>query len=323
MVLTEMTDPTPGTEELVVEEVPAALDGERLDRVVAMMTGASRAVVAEQVAAGQITVNDRVVTQRSHRVVTGDAIAAPSAPLEHEVVVEPDPDIAFGVVYEDDDVVVVDKPPGLVVHPGAGNPTGTLVHGLVARYPELVGVGQTGRPGLVHRLDADTSGLLVVARTPEAYEDLVGQLAERTVTRRYDALVWGDFETTSGRVDAPVGRSRRHPTRMAVTADGREAVTDYEVVTTYHDPVVVSRLWCSLHSGRTHQIRVHLASIGRPVVGDGLYGGDRKGLTSPRLWLHAGELAFDHPRSHERVHFAVPLPDDLASVLDGLAETGR
>lgn len=302
----------------LTEEVPPALDGERLDRVVAMMTGASRAVVAEQVAAGEVTVNGRAVTQRSQRVVTGDVVAAPPAPEVLDAVVEPDATVAFEVVFADDQVVVIDKPPGLVVHPGAGNPTETLVHGLVARFPELVDVGQSGRPGIVHRLDAETSGLMVVARTPQAYGDLVQQLAERTVTRCYDALVWGEFETTSGRIDAPIGRSRRHPTRMAVTADGREAMTDYEVLTTFHDPVTVSRLRCSLHSGRTHQIRVHLASIGRPVVGDSLYRGDRKGLRVPRLWLHAAELSFDHPRSGERLWFTAPLPDDLAGVLEGL-----
>lgn len=311
-VPTVMDDP-------IVEEVPAALDGERLDRVVAMMTGASRAVVAGQVAAGEVEVNGRPVTQRSHRVATGEVITAPPAPLDEVAVVEPEPSVAFEVVHADDAVVVVNKPPGLVVHPGAGNPTGTLVHGLVARYPDLADVGQPGRPGIVHRLDADTSGLMVVARTPEAYDDLVRQLADRSVTRRYDALVWGDFETTTGRVDAPVGRSRRHPTRMAVTADGREAVTDYEVVTTYYEPVTVSRLRCSLHSGRTHQIRVHLASIGRPVVGDGLYGGDRAGLRSQRLWLHAAELSFDHPVTGERLSFTAPVPDDLTGVLDQLA----
>lgn len=307
-----------GDDDLVAEEVPAALDGERLDRVVAMLTGASRAVVADQVADGRVTVNGQPVTLRSQRVAAGQIVAAPPAPAAGAVVIEPDGSVPITVVFEDADLVVVDKPPGLVVHPGAGNPTGTLVHGLVARFPDLAGVGQPGRPGLVHRLDADTSGLLVVARTPAAYVDLVDQLAERTVTRRYDALVWGEFETTSGRIDAPIGRSRRHPTRMAVTADGREAVTDYEVAATFHHPVVVSRLRCTLSTGRTHQIRVHLASIGRPVVGDALYGGDRQGLPSPRLWLHAAELSFDHPETGERLSFGVPLPEDLTGVLEEL-----
>jgi 23S rRNA pseudouridine1911/1915/1917 synthase len=313
--MTEAEGGAVGDDDVVDEVVPAALDGERLDRVVAMLTGASRAVVADQVADGRVRVNGEAVTSRSHRVVTGDLVAAPPAPAADDIVIEPDASVAFEVVFEDADLIVVAKPPGLVVHPGAGNPTGTLVNGLVARFPDLAAVGQPGRPGLVHRLDADTSGLLVVAHTPDAYTDLVHQLAERTVTRRYDALVWGEFETTTGRVDAPIGRSRRHPTRMAVTADGREAVTDYEVVTTFHHPVVVSRLRCALHSGRTHQIRVHLASIGRPVVGDGLYGGDREGLRSPRLWLHAAELSFDHPGTGERLSFSAPLPGDLAGVL--------
>lgn len=302
----------------VVEQVPASLDGERLDRVVAMMTGASRAAVAAQVAAGEVVVNGQPVTTRSHRVVSGDLVEAPPAPLDGPVEIEPDPTVTFTVVHSDANVIVVNKPPGLVVHPGAGHPTGTLVHGLVAHFPELAAVGQPGRPGLVHRLDADTSGLMVVARTPQAYEELVGQLAGRTVTRRYDALAWGEFETDAGRVDAPIGRSRRHPTRMAVTADGREAATDYEVVTTFHDPLTVTRLRCALHSGRTHQIRVHLASIGHPVVGDEVYGGDRRGIASPRLWLHAAELSFDAPGSGERQSFVAPLPDDLAAVLTGL-----
>lgn len=301
--------------EVVVEEVPVALEGERIDRVVAMMTGASRAVVAAQVASGQVRVNGEPVTLRSHRVVAGDVVEAPPLPAAQDEQLEPDGSVQFEVVYVDPHVVVVNKPPGLVVHPGAGNPTGTLVHGLVARFPDLADVGERARPGIVHRLDADTSGLMVVARTQQAYDDLVAQLASRTVTRRYDALVWGEFENASGRVDAPIGRSRRHPTRMAVTADGREAVTNYEVLETFRDPVVVSHLRCALHSGRTHQIRVHFASIGRPVVGDPLYGGERRGLRAPRLWLHAAELAFQHPDSGEPMSFSAPLPDDLAEVI--------
>jgi 23S rRNA pseudouridine1911/1915/1917 synthase len=230
-----------------------------------------------------------------------------------------DPAVTVTVVYEDDDVVVVDKAPGLVVHPGSGNPSGTLVHGLVHRYPEMSGVGEPMRPGLVHRLDADTSGLLVVARTSEAYSTLVTQMASHSVDRQYDALVWGEFETPAGRVDAPVGRSRRHPTRMAVTADGRSAVTDYTVEQTFHQPVVVSRLRCRLLTGRTHQIRVHLSGIGHPVVGDPLYSGIRESLVVPRLWLHATHLGFEHPVTGEHCEFDSPLPDDLAAVLDELA----
>lgn len=297
------------------EPVPPALVGERLDRVVSMMTGCSRTEASDLIAAGRILVNGKAVMSRTNRLSLGDEIEAPAWEPAAAAEIEPDPDLPLTVVFEDDDIVVVNKDPGVVVHPGTGNPTGTLVHALVARYPEMQGVGEAGRPGIVHRLDADTSGLLVVARTERAYESLVAQLADHSVNRQYDALVWGVFETDSGRVDAPVGRSRRHPTRMAVTADGRHAVTDYEVVGTWTQPVVVSRLRCRLHTGRTHQIRVHLQSIGHPVVGDPIYGGVRESLAVPRLWLHAAELGFTHPVSGKPLVFHAPLPAELEDVL--------
>ena len=300
------------------ERIPAALDGERLDRVVAMGADVSRSVAAAMVADGQVRVDGAVVTTRAHRVHEGDAVEVGAAPAGGPVALEPDPDVVVDVVHEDDDVVVVDKPPGLVVHPGAGHARRTLVHGLLARYPELAGVGQPERPGIVHRLDRDTSGLLMVARTDDAYHGLVAQLAARTVERRYEALVWGSFASPSGRVDGPIGRSRRQPTRMAVTADGREAVTDYEVLASFDDPVDVSHLACRLHTGRTHQIRVHLRSIDHPVVGDDAYGGVRQSLPVPRLFLHAGTLGFAHPRTGRALHFGLPLPADLVGVLDRL-----
>lgn len=304
----------------VRESVPSGLAGERLDRVVSMMTGLSRSVASALVADGLVQVNGEVVTARSHRLGHDDVVDVEVVDQVSGPVVVADPTVVVEVVYEDDDVVVVNKPPGLVVHPGAGNPNGTLVHGLLHRYPEMEDVGEPWRPGLVHRLDADTSGLLVVARTPEAYDGLVAQLAGHHVDRQYDALVWGVFETPAGRVDAPIGRSRRHPTRMAVSAAGRDAVTDYAVEETFHQPVVVSLLRCRLHTGRTHQIRVHLAGIGHPVVGDSLYGGVRESLAVPRLCLHAAQLGFVHPSTGENVVVSAPLPGDLAGVIDGLRQ---
>jgi 23S rRNA pseudouridine1911/1915/1917 synthase len=221
-------------------------------------------------------------------------------------------------VYADDDVIVVDKPQLLVVHPGAGNATGTMVAGLLARFPELHGVGEPERPGIVHRLDKGTSGLLVVARTAAAYESLVEQLSTRTVERRYLALVWGAPSPATGVVDAPIGRSRRDPTRMAVSATGREARTRYEVQRRFVEPIDASLLECRLETGRTHQIRVHLGAIGHPVVGDPRYRGARASFAVPRMFLHAHALAFDHPRTHERVSFESPLPADLQGVLDRL-----
>ena len=182
------------------------------------------------------------------------------------------------VRYEDDDVLVVAKPAGLVVHPGAGHPDGTLVNGLLALDPEIAGTGDPQRPGIVHRLDRDTSGLLVVARSPRAYEALVAALGAHEVSREYLALVWGHLDAPRGVIDAPIGRSVRRPTRMAVREGGRRARTAYEVQAEFTSPEV-SLVRASLETGRTHQIRVHLQAIGHPVVGDAAYGGAR---SSPR-----------------------------------------
>ena len=299
------------------ETVPAALEGERVDRVVAMLTGRPRAEVAELVDAGAVRLRGKAVTTRSVKVHEGDELEVELLPDDPNAgVVQPEVEVDVPVVYEDDEVIVVDKPPELVVHPGAGNAGGTMAAGLVARYPELAGVGQPERPGIVHRLDKGTSGLLVVARTPAAYDSLVAQLSARTVDRRYVALVWGHPSPPQGMVDAPLGRSRRDPTRMAVSESGREARTSYAVQQTFTDPVDVALLECKLETGRTHQIRVHLAAIDHPIVGDPRYRGARRSFPAPRPFLHAGRLGFDHPRTGERVEVEAPLPDDLSGLLD-------
>jgi 23S rRNA pseudouridine1911/1915/1917 synthase len=303
----------------VKETIPAALDGERVDRVVAMLTGLPRSEVAELVRAGDVRIGARTVTTRSSRVVEGDVVEVDVAAADPQGgVLLPDAAVEVPIVHVDDAVVVVDKPAALVVHPGAGNHTGTMVHGLLGRFPELAGVGEADRPGVVHRLDRGTSGLLVVARTPAAYESLVAQLAARSVERRYLALVWGVPTPAQGMVDAPIGRSRRDRTRMAVTASGREARTRFEVVTPFAEPVDCALVSCRLETGRTHQIRVHLAAIGHPVVGDPRYRGRRGGLDCPRPFLHATRLAFDHPTTGERVGFDSPLPAELEDVLSRL-----
>jgi len=298
--------------------VPRALDGQRLDRVVAMIAGYSRSEAAALVDAGGVTIGGRAITSRSHRVVEGDALEMPVADRAVGDVLTPDPTVDVPVVYEDRDVLVVDKPGGLVVHPGAGQRSGTLVHGLLAHYPEIREVGEPDRPGIVHRLDKGTSGLLLVARSQPAYQALVAMLAGRRVERRYRALVWGALDSPTGMVDAPVGRSARDRTRMAVTLTGKDARTRYEVVGGFTDPVTVTELRCKLETGRTHQIRVHMASIGHPVVGDPRYGGRRPSLPSPRPWLHAEHLALEHPVTSAPLAFDSPLPADLAAVLAGL-----
>ncbi|MFP5489137.1 MAG: RluA family pseudouridine synthase, partial [Acidimicrobiia bacterium] len=240
--------------------------------------------------------------------VDPDAVPVEQAP-------GPDPSVEFAVVHVDDDVIVVDKPAGLVVHPGAGNPDGTLVNGLLARFPEIATVGDPHRPGIVHRLDAGSSGLLVVAHNQRAAESLVEQFATHQATRVYLALVWGHPAAPHGVIDAPIGRSRRDPLRMAVVADGRWARTEYQVLERYDQPAELALLECRLETGRTHQIRVHLSSIDHPLVGDPVYGQRRPKLRVERPFLHAAELAFDHPRSGERLTFRSELASDLAARL--------
>ena len=302
------------------EVIPEALDGERLDRVVAMVTGASRAEASELVASSRVRVGGDVVTARAHRVHAGDVVGVEVAPAGDATGdrLAPEADVAVDVVYADDDLLVIDKPVGLVVHPGAGNAHGTLVQGLLARYPELADVGQPDRPGIVHRLDKGTSGLLLVARSSRAYDALIRQLAAHEVERRYLALVWGAFDALSGMVDAPIGRSAREPTRMAVSTRGKEARTHYEVMATYDDPVVVTLLECRLETGRTHQIRVHLSAIGHPVVGDARYRGARASFPFDRPWLHAAALRLRHPVTGEQLAFDAPLPEDLRGSLEQL-----
>jgi 23S rRNA pseudouridine1911/1915/1917 synthase len=296
------------------------VEGERLDRVVALVTGLPRARAAELVAAGKVALDGRPATARAARVVGGATLQVEVPDEEDDDgAVRPDPSVDVPVVFADDAVIVVDKPPDLVVHPGAGHRDGTLVGGLLARWPELADVGDAARPGIVHRLDRGTSGLLVVARTPAAYDDLVGQLAARTVERRYVALVLGVPEPAVGLVDAAIGRSARDPTRMAVTATGRPARTHYRVEEVFEQPVAAARLACRLETGRTHQVRVHLAAIGHPVVGDVRYGGERPALPAPRPCLHAARLGFRHPTTGEQLVFDSPVPADLEEVLAGLS----
>jgi 23S rRNA pseudouridine1911/1915/1917 synthase len=242
-------------------------------------------------------------------------VEIPPLPAE-ELVPEP---TALAIVHEDEHVLVIDKPAGMVVHPGAGNNQGTLAAAVLAHAPNIAGVGGPRRPGIVHRLDKDTSGLLVIAKTPAAYADLVSQLAARTVTRRYLALVHGRVKTNAGVVDAPIGRHPRDRVRMAVlpAGRGRRAVTRYRVLERFAE---FTLLEISLETGRTHQIRVHLASLGHAVVGDTVYGKSRgrppAGLDG--YALHAATLAFMHPGFRKRIECAAPLPARIERLLSHL-----
>jgi 23S rRNA pseudouridine1911/1915/1917 synthase len=301
------------------ETVPAAMAGERIDRFVAMLTGLPRSDVATLIDDGAVRIGERAVTKPSTRVSEGDVVDVTLPEPDDAPPIAPEPHVEVPIVFADDAVIVVDKPADLVVHPGAGNDAGTMAAGLLARFPELVAVGEPERPGIVHRLDKGTSGLLVVARTSDAYQSLVAQLSARTVDRRYSALVWDHPDPPTGLVDAPIGRSRRDPTRMAISAEGREARTGYEVRQLFTDPIDAALLECKLETGRTHQIRVHLAAIGHPIVGDPRYRGARAKFPLSRPFLHAHRLAFEHPVTGEHVSFDAPLPEELNAALSRLS----
>jgi 23S rRNA pseudouridine1911/1915/1917 synthase len=307
--------PEDGLDEHPAVTVPESLAGERLDRAVALLTGWTRSEVQALVDAGAVLVDGAAVA-KSRRLGVGETVELRDRP---RAVAPPGPDPAVPVVvrHEDADVLVVAKPAGLVVHPGPGHVGGTLVNGLLARYPELAGVGEADRPGIVHRLDRDTSGLLAVARSPRAYEVLVAALADHDVERRYLALAWGHFEARRGTVDAPIGRSMRQPTKMAVRDGGRPARTHYEVLSEWDDPRV-SLVELRLETGRTHQIRVHLSAVGHAVVGDPIYRGRRPVLEPGRPFLHAFALGFVHPVTGDPVRVEEPLPPELQAVLSGL-----
>ena len=250
------------------------------------------------------------------RVTEGSIITTPAPRAAVEMQAEP---VDFGVLYEDDTVIVVDKPVGVIVHPGAGRSLGTLAAGLLYRYPELRGVGSADRWGLVHRLDKDTSGALVVARTALGHEALVGQLKRREITRVYTCLAHGRFEAPTGTIEAPIGRDPNRPMRRAVVPGGKSATTHYEVDREY-PRFECSLLTVRLETGRTHQIRVHLSAVDHPVIGDKTYGGKTTRVTSPRTFLHASRVEFDHPATGERVIVDSPLAPDLRAVLDSLEQ---
>lgn len=303
--------------------VPAALAGDRLDRVVALLSGRTRAEVAHLVEAGGVQVGGIAEHRRSRRLVAGEEVRFDLSALPEAAsfvrAAEPG-SVAFKVCSEDADFLIVDKPVGVVTHPGAGQAEGTLVNGLLARYPELallpdLGCGTAERPGIVHRLDKETSGLLAVARSETGFRSLSAQLADRSLGRTYRALVSGLVGPEQGIVDAPIGRSGREPTRMAVTSGGRAARTRYVVLQRYSGPVPASELEVRLETGRTHQIRVHLAAIGHPVLGDSRYG--RQGAArASRLMLHAERLSLMHPRTGDPMVFESSLPDDFAGDLE-------
>ena len=284
-------------------KVPREFAGERLDRFLATHLG-SRAAAERAIAAGALV--DGVARDKSHRLAGGEDVAVAAAEIVPDLPAPPPPRI----VWEDEHVLVVDKPAGIVVHPGAGHASGTLVHSLAGK----IAGGEPGRPGVVHRLDRDTSGLLALARSDEAHRRLQDLVRERAFERTYLALVRGRPRSRSGRIEAAIGRDRGDPTRVSLDTDSpRDAVTNFEVERAWPE---LALLRVRLETGRMHQIRVHLAAVELPVVGDAVYG-VRDPLLG-RQFLHATELAFPHPFTGARVETRSALPEDLAQYLASL-----
>ncbi|MBM4274675.1 MAG: RluA family pseudouridine synthase [Deltaproteobacteria bacterium] len=300
--------------------------GPRLDQYLARRLGWSRARLQKLLKSGLVTLNGRPAAA-SHRVRAGEALQVTLLPPEPSSLI-PEA-LPLDVVYEDRDLIVVNKPPSLVVHPAPGHRGGTLLNALLAHCPELKEMGDVSRPGLVHRLDKDTSGLLVAAKTELAHQALVRQFQEREVRKRYLALVWGRLPQKSGRIEGIVGRHPTQRQKMSVhSRRGKEAVTLWQVVREFPGPLTLVEL--TPQTGRTHQLRVHLASLGHPVLGDATYGGgvSRLKAAPPRLsplrplvrrqLLHAWRLGFTHPRSGEELNWEAPLPEDFQNTVDFL-----
>ncbi len=313
--------------EVVRFELPAALGGMRVDRAVAMVCSLPRSAVSALIGSGRVIVSGAPVKSASQRLEAGTFLEVELPDQNGPKGLAAEEAVEFGIVYSDDDIAVVDKPAGLVVHPGAGVSSGTLVNGLLARFPMLGGLVASGacdahRPGIVHRLDRGTSGLMVVALSHRAFSGLSAAIASREVVRTYRTLVWGRVDEEAGVVQAPVGRSQRDRTLMAVSAGGKDAATRYLVVERFEETLDVTLLEATLESGRTHQIRVHMSALGHPVVGDERYGGAANRRRDPerivrlaRPFLHAWELSFSHPVTGEYLAFQSPLPDDLDGLL--------
>lgn len=290
--------------------IDGALTG-RIDKVLGHhFSQFSRSHLQKWIEDGNVKVNGQVVKPKYKLAVGDQVVITPEAPQKIDLKPE---NIPLDIVYEDDDVVVVNKPQGMVVHPAPGHPDHTLVNALLYHCP-LSTINGEFRPGIVHRIDKDTSGLLMVAKNDLAHRSLAAQLKAKTNKREYVALVHGVIKQDAGTIDAPIGRSHKNRKKQAIVADGRHAVTHFKVLKRFRHYTLVS---CRLETGRTHQIRVHMKSIGHPLAGDPLYG-PRKTLPGNGQYLHARELGFKHPRTGKELLFTAPLPAYFQQMLDKL-----
>jgi 23S rRNA pseudouridine1911/1915/1917 synthase len=292
--------------------------GERLDKAIsACVQNLSRAAVQRLIKTGEVTVNGRL-SKPSYRVRAGDTVTV-RVPAETPAPVVPE-DIPLDVVHEDDALLVVNKPAGMVVHPALGHTSGTLVNAVLAHCRQVADVGGLERAGIVHRLDKDTSGLMLIAKDEATHTALQRQFKRRQVAKTYLALVEGHVQPREGIIEAPVGRDKQQRKRMAVVRHGREARTTYRAVEYFADHTLLE---VRPHTGRTHQVRVHLAWLGYPVVGDAVYGYRHQRLLQGRHFLHAAHLRFTHPATGEEVEYTAPLPPELAAILTRLRKSQK
>ncbi|MFC7784440.1 MULTISPECIES: RluA family pseudouridine synthase [unclassified Rossellomorea] len=298
--------------EVIQHNIQQEDQGERIDKVVSQLNKEwSRSQVQQWIKEGHIQVNGDAVKPNFKCPL--DAVITVSIPQPEELDVEPE-DLNLDIAYEDGDVIVVNKPKGMVVHPAPGHYSGTMVNGLMYHCKDLSGINGVLRPGIVHRIDKDTSGLLMVAKNDMAHEHLVNQLVEKSVTRKYTAIVHGLIPHEYGTIDAPIGRDPKDRQSMAVVDNGKQAVTHFRVLDRYKDFTLVE---CELETGRTHQIRVHMKYIGFPLAGDPKYG-PRKTLSIEGQALHAGVLGFVHPRTEEYMEFHSELPLEFTKLVKHL-----
>ncbi len=304
-----MASTRPGMQEARSHEIQVDGAESRLDQYLAQVDlGLTRSRLRQLIAEGNVLVNG-VAVKPAHRIRSGDRVRVTVPPPRPSVAIAQD--IPISVVYQDAALVVIDKPPGLSVHPGPGHPDQTLVNGLLALCPDIQGIGGEIRPGIVHRLDKDTSGLLIAAKTQDAHVHLSQQIKDRAVEKGYLALVEGAPSRDGGLIDVPIGRDPRRRTRMAVVAGGRESRTGYRLL---ERAGAYSLLELQLYTGRTHQARVHLAWLGHPLLGDSVYG--RRSPLLDRHFLHAHRLAFAHPSTGDPLEFRSPIPADLEAALE-------
>ncbi|SOB92541.1 ribosomal large subunit pseudouridine synthase D [Ureibacillus xyleni] len=286
--------------------------GDRIDKALSVINEEwSRSLIANWIADGNVKVNGEV-PKAKYKVKEGDVVEI-DVPEPEPLEVIPE-DLNLEIIYEDEDVLVVNKPKGMVVHPAPGHMTGTLVNGLMYHCKDLSGINGVLRPGIVHRIDKDTSGLLMVAKNDHAHHSLVEQLVNKTVTRKYTALVHGHIAHDKGTIDAPIGRDPKDRQKQAIVDNGKHAVTHFHVQERIGNFTLVE---CRLETGRTHQIRVHMNYIGFPLVGDPKYG-PKKTIDFGGQVLHAGVLGFNHPTKNEYLEFEVPIPDDFLQLLEQL-----